>query len=212
MTAGLVVLREFSTEVEARLAASVLEANGIPADVIADTAGGTLPSIALIFPVRLLVRAGDAELARELLDTPAEPQEWDAVSSSVRLEHVAVWTMDVDRMCAFYEHYFGARPGSLYRSATRPGFSSCFLTFLDGGTRLELMTVPNLGATAHAPSLGYAHIAVTVGSRTQVVALTERMRDDGVRVVSAPRLTGDGYFESVVEDPDGNLVEITADA
>lgn len=71
----VVVLRKYSTEVEARLAASVLEANGIPATVSADTAGGALPSIALVFPVRLLVRVGDAELARELLDTPAEPPE-----------------------------------------------------------------------------------------------------------------------------------------
>jgi hypothetical protein len=73
VTENVVVLRKFSTEVEARLAASVLEANGIPAEVRADTAGGTLPSIALIFPVRLLVRAGDADLAREILDTPADP-------------------------------------------------------------------------------------------------------------------------------------------
>lgn len=73
MTGDVVVLRKFSTEVEACLAASVLEANGIPAQVIADTAGGTLPSIALIFPVRLLVRASDADLARELLDTTADP-------------------------------------------------------------------------------------------------------------------------------------------
>jgi hypothetical protein len=70
---GVVVLRKYSTEVEARLDASVLEANGIPAEVSADTAGGALPSIALVFPVRLLVWAGDAALARELLDTPAEP-------------------------------------------------------------------------------------------------------------------------------------------
>jgi hypothetical protein len=70
---GVVVLRKYSTEVEARLAASVLEANGIRAEVSADTAGGALPSIALVFPVRLLVRADDAALARELLDTPAEP-------------------------------------------------------------------------------------------------------------------------------------------
>ena len=69
----VVVLRKYSTEVEARLAQSVLEANGIPAEVSADTAGGALPSIALVFPVRLLVREGDAALARELLDTTAEP-------------------------------------------------------------------------------------------------------------------------------------------
>jgi hypothetical protein len=71
----VVVLRKFATEVEAHLAAAVLEANGIATHVIADTAGGALPPIAVIFPVRLLVRAGDAELARQLLDTPAEPPE-----------------------------------------------------------------------------------------------------------------------------------------
>jgi Putative prokaryotic signal transducing protein len=71
----VVVLRKYSLEAEARLAAAVLEANGIPATVSADTAGGALPSIALLFPVRLLVRARDAELARELLDTPAEPPD-----------------------------------------------------------------------------------------------------------------------------------------
>ena len=75
MSDDVVVLRTFSTEVEAHLAAAVLEANGIPARVVADTAGGAIPAIAVIFPVRLLVRAGDAELARELLDTPAEPPE-----------------------------------------------------------------------------------------------------------------------------------------
>jgi hypothetical protein len=75
MSSDVVVLRKFSTEVEAHLAAAVLEANGIATQVIADTAGGALPPIAVIFPVRLLVRAGDATLARELLDTPAEPPE-----------------------------------------------------------------------------------------------------------------------------------------
>ncbi len=73
MARGIVVLRKFSTEVEAQLAAAVLEANGIPAQVVADTAGGALPSIALVFPVRLLVHERDAKLARALLDTPAEP-------------------------------------------------------------------------------------------------------------------------------------------
>ena len=73
------------------------------------------------------------------------------------------------------------------------------------------MSAPGLAATAGAPAVGYAHIALSVGSRADVEALTERMRGDGVRIVSAPRQTGDGYFESVVEDPDGNVVEITAD-
>lgn len=69
----IVVLREYGNEFEAQFAATVLEANGIPARVLADTAGGALPSMALVFPVRLLVRASDADLARELLDTTAEP-------------------------------------------------------------------------------------------------------------------------------------------
>lgn len=71
-TDDIVVLREFGLEIEARFAATVLEANGVPAQVIADTAGGAFPSMAILFPVRLLVRAEDAALARELLDTPAD--------------------------------------------------------------------------------------------------------------------------------------------
>jgi lactoylglutathione lyase len=130
----------------------------------------------------------------------------------VRLEHVAIWTADLERLRAFYERYFGARPGKQYRSVAQPGFVSYFLTFPDGGGRLELMTAPGLAATAGAAAIGYAHIALSVGSRTDVEAVTERMRRDGVRVVSEPRETGDGYFESVVEDPDGNAIEIAADA
>ena len=71
----IIVLRTYGNEVEASLAASVLEANGVPAQVSADTAGGAYPSLALSFPVRLLVRGQDAAFAREILDTPAEPLE-----------------------------------------------------------------------------------------------------------------------------------------
>jgi hypothetical protein len=74
----IVVIRTYGNEVEAGLAASVLEANGIPAQVRADTAGGAYPSMALIFPVRLLVHAEDAMLALEILDTPADPRIEDA--------------------------------------------------------------------------------------------------------------------------------------
>ena len=72
MADDIVVLREYGNEVEARFAATVLEANGVPARVAADTAGGAFPSMAVLFPVRLLVRAIDANLARVLLDTPAD--------------------------------------------------------------------------------------------------------------------------------------------
>jgi hypothetical protein len=71
----IVVLRQYLNEMEARLAATILEANGVPAQVLADTAGGAYPSMALVFPVRLLVRAADATLAAAILDTPVEAAE-----------------------------------------------------------------------------------------------------------------------------------------
>ena len=128
----------------------------------------------------------------------------------MRIEHLAVWTRDVERLRAFYERWFDARAGARYRSATRAGFASYFLTFPGGGARLEVMSLPELGDAPGAPAAGWAHVAVAVGSRDAVVALTERMRADGVPVLSEPRQTGDGYFESVVADPDGNAIEITA--
>jgi hypothetical protein len=73
MSDDAVVLRKYNSEMEARVAAAILEASGIPADVLADTAGGTLPSMALVYPVRLIVRSEDEELAREILETSAEP-------------------------------------------------------------------------------------------------------------------------------------------
>jgi lactoylglutathione lyase len=129
---------------------------------------------------------------------------------SMRIEHVALWTSDLERARGFYERYFGAHSGELYRSRTRHGFASYFLTFPNGGSRLELMTLPDLCAGTRLTT-GWAHVAVTVGTRSAVDALTARMAADGVRIVSAPRETGDGYYESVVEDPDGNQIEITGD-
>jgi lactoylglutathione lyase len=112
-------------------------------------------------------------------------------------------------MRAFYERYFDVSAGERYESATTIGFASYFLTFRDGGTRMELMYLPELAPKAQHPANGYPHFALSVGSGEAVVALTERMRGDGVTVVSEARTTGDGYFESVVADPDGNLIELT---
>jgi lactoylglutathione lyase len=128
----------------------------------------------------------------------------------VRIEHAALWTRDLERLRAFYEHHFDARAGARYASATRSGFVSYFLSFPSGGARLELMALPELQDAAGAPAIGYAHLALSVGSRAAVDALTARLREAGVRVVSGPRETGDGYYEAVVEDPDGNALEITA--
>src|SRR5438093_13643578 len=101
------------------------------------------------------------------------------------IEHVAVWTRDVERLRAFYERYFGASAGRRYESATRRGFTSYFLTFPKGGARLELMSLPELGGRAEVPAVGYAHLAVSVGSRSAVEALTAKVPADGVSTRSA---------------------------
>ena len=127
----------------------------------------------------------------------------------MRLDHVAIWTRDLERLREFYEWYFGAVAGERYASARQPGFTSYLLRFPGSEARLELMARPHLAAGADGPALGYAHVAIGVGSRTTVDALAARMSSDGIELVSAPRETGDGYYEAVVRDPDGNLVEIT---
>jgi lactoylglutathione lyase len=127
-----------------------------------------------------------------------------------RIGHIAIWTRDLDRLRQFYELFFGAVASARYESATRKGFTSYFLTFPEGDVSVEIMSIPGLVARGESLAVGYAHLAVSVGSREAVDSLTNRLRDAGVHVRSDPRLTGDGYYESVVEDPDGNSLEIIA--
>jgi lactoylglutathione lyase len=125
------------------------------------------------------------------------------------IAHVALWTSRIEVLVDFYARFFGASPGAPYRSATRP-FESRFLSFGDGA-RLELMRLPALAPPAGPdPRVGLAHVAISVGSPEAVDRLTEALRAAGHEVRSGPRRTGDGYYESVVLDPDGNVVEITA--
>jgi lactoylglutathione lyase len=129
----------------------------------------------------------------------------------MRLEHLALWTPQLETMRDFYVRHLGCSAGPLYVSRSRP-FRSHFLSFPDGGGRLELMEQPRLDAipTGAAPDrTGLAHFALSVGSEAEVRACTERLRAGGVRVVGEPRRTGDGYYESVVLDPDGNRIELT---
>lgn len=126
----------------------------------------------------------------------------------MRIEHIAIWVRDLENSRAFYEKYFNASSNQKYYNP-RTGFSSYFLSFGDA-PRLEIMTRPDIShPDAVETRLGYAHLAFSVGSKEQVISLTERLRNNGYIVAGEPRTTGDGYFESVVKDPDGNLVEIT---
>ncbi|MGC4066704.1 MAG: VOC family protein [Polyangiaceae bacterium] len=185
------------------------------------------------------------------------------------IEHLGMYTDNLERAAAFYREFFGARSGNLYHNP-KTRFSSYFLEF-GGGARLELMHSPSMfegastgmptpresqapshaatsrewqgpshaatsrepqapshaatsresQAPSHAatpresqapsPALGRSHLAFCVGNVDAVVRLTERLRRAGYEIYGEPRWTGDGYFESVVGDPDGNRLELCAD-
>ncbi|MFZ5966213.1 MAG: VOC family protein [Bacillota bacterium] len=128
----------------------------------------------------------------------------------MRIEHVAIWTRDLERLKKFYEEYFGGKAGEKYVNEKK-GFESYFISF-DTGARLEIMkkaSIPeNMNSTIDE-YLGLIHLAFSVGSKEKVDELTSELRSKGYRVVSGPRTTGDGYYESCVLDPDGNRLEIT---
>lgn len=125
-----------------------------------------------------------------------------------RLDHVGVWVRDLDALAAFYSHYFGACVGELYENP-RKGFRSRFLTIGDGA-RLELMTRTDVTEPARSELLGLSHVALVVGDERAVDALAARLREDGHAILDGPRRTGDGYYECVVRDPEGNRVEMVA--
>ena len=185
----------------------------------------------------------------------------------MKIEHVAIWANDIDKVCEFYRKYFGGVVQPLYHNPAKQ-FTSRFVTF-ESGARLEVMhrpgcvsreTLANRGCDekfifrhirgaaswlrrsptqprfpsknelAHfyletegcrpmakpeaqqseiAEHLGFAHLSFSVGSKEEVDRLTQKMSDDGISIVGDPRTTGDGYYESVVLDPEGNRIEIT---
>ena len=163
----------------------------------------------------------------------------------MKIEHVAIWAKDIDKVCDFYRKYFNGEVQPLYHNPAKQ-FTSRFVTF-ESGARLEVMHRPDVGTEAmfhvkrpqgecsahtcmgiaepqdvgHEVSqpfqaqheqgqhLGYAHLSFSVGSKEEVDRLTQKMSDDGIQIVGQPRTTGDGYYESVVLDPEGNRVEVT---
>lgn len=129
----------------------------------------------------------------------------------MRIEHLALWARDLERLKTFYTRWLGARAGERYENPTHQ-FQSYFLSF-DSGPRLELMQMPGIlepGYQEGCQNFGFVHFAVQVADTQAVIDLTEAMRKEGVVVVSEPRWTGDGYFESCILDPENNRVEITA--
>ena len=169
----------------------------------------------------------------------------------MKIEHVAIWVKDIDKVCEFYRKYFGGEVQPLYHNPVKQ-FTSRFITF-DDGARLEIMHRPDINVgtlteskpdlacvsretqprfpsknelahfyletegcrpmakpeAQHAEHFGFAHLSFSVGSKEKVDSLTQQMSDEGTTIVGQPRTTGDGYYESVVLDPEGNRIEIT---
>lgn len=126
----------------------------------------------------------------------------------MKIHHTALYVMDLIAARDFFVRYFGGVASQQYHNP-RKGFRSFFLRFEDG-SQLELMTRPNLTAGDNAAErCGYAHLAFSVGSREAVEALTGKLQRDGYSLISGPRITGDGYYESCIRGIEGNLIEIT---
>jgi len=127
---------------------------------------------------------------------------------AMRIDHFALYVNDLEQTREFFETYFGVQSGAKYHNRNTD-FQSYFLTFADGN-RLEIMTRPQLAPAVDAdPRLGYHHLSIGVGSKTAVDELTNQLTAAGYRLVSGPRTTGDGYYESCVEGPEGILLELT---
>jgi lactoylglutathione lyase len=129
----------------------------------------------------------------------------------MKIEHVALWVDDIEKMRQFYVTYFDAVSNKKYHNPTK-NYSSYFLSFGEDKTRIELMQKPditdNIGKRGFTK--GLAHFSISVGSKTAVNELTERLRADNYTIASEPRTTGDGYYESVILDPEDNYIEISA--
>ena len=126
----------------------------------------------------------------------------------MRIEHVAMYVADLEKAREFFEKYLGGTSNEIYHNRTTD-FRSYFISF-DDGARLEVMTKPEITDDEKGLArTGFIHVAFSVGSREQVDLLTARLKADGYNVVSGPRTTGDGYYESCIVAFEGNQIEIT---
>ncbi len=127
----------------------------------------------------------------------------------MKIDHIAIWARDLERLKDFYMKYFDMTCGEKYVNPNK-NYSSYFLSFEGSETRIEIMHRPDIAERTEKQSAthGITHFSIALGSKEQVDNLTERLRSDGFNIVGEPRTTGDGYYESVVEDCEGNWVEI----
>ena len=126
----------------------------------------------------------------------------------MKIEHIAMYVNDLEAARDFFIKYLGGSSNDGYHNA-KTGFRSYFISFEDGA-RLELMNKPGLSDPKKEPNrTGYAHVAFSLGSKEAVDSFTSRLKTDGYEVLSGPRTTGDGYYESCIIAIEDNLIEIT---
>lgn len=126
----------------------------------------------------------------------------------MKIEHIAMYVNELEAARSFFVKYFNAASNEGYHNK-KTGFRSYFLSF-DDGARLEIMNKPDMeNAEKQLARTGYIHIAFSLGSAEAVDRLTAKMREDGYTVISGPRTTGDGYYESCMIGIEGNQIEIT---
>ena len=124
------------------------------------------------------------------------------------IEHMAMYVNDIEKAKDFFVRFLDGKSNDGYRNE-KTGFRSYFISF-DSGARLEIMTKPDMSDnTKDLNRTGYAHIAFSTGSKERVDELTKKISDAGFEVVSGPRVTGDGYYESCIVAVEGNQIELT---
>lgn len=129
----------------------------------------------------------------------------------MKIDHIAFWVENIEQMREFYLKYFDVICGEKYINPIK-NYTSYFLSFNEGNTRIELMSKPDISDNESERGFqkGLAHLCISVGGKEAVNALTERFRKDGYIIVGEARTSGDGYYESAILDPEGNYIEILA--
>lgn len=129
----------------------------------------------------------------------------------MKLEHVAIWTYNLEKLKDYYINFFSGIPNEKYTNPDIP-FQSCFLTF-GSGTRLELMSMPGIPENQNdaiiTQHLGIIHLAFGVASKNEVNQMAKKLKSHGVPILKGPRTTGDGYYEFETLDPDNNRIGVT---
>lgn len=127
----------------------------------------------------------------------------------MKIDHVALYCLDPERMKEFFIRYFNGMSNEMYHNP-RTGLKTYILSFGGSDARLELMTRPEVkDAEENIYRQGFIHLSFSVGSKDEVDSLTRVLNDDGFKVLSGPRTTGDGYYESCIVGPEKILIEIT---